>query len=55
MLMYGRNWYNTVKFQLKINKLRHAKKKKINKPWDIIYSKRNMVSNIVITLETDGY
>ena len=55
MLMYGRNWYNTVKFQLKINKLRHAKKKKTNKPWDIIYSKRNMVSNIVITLETDGY
>ena len=53
--MYGRNWYNIVKFQLKINKLRHAKKNP-NKPQDIIYSKRNMVSNIVITLmETDGY
>ena len=48
--------YNIVKFQLKINKLRHAKKKKTNKPQDMIYSKRNMVSNIVITLmETDGY
>ena len=49
--------YNIVKFQLKINKLRHAKKKKkTNKPQDMIYSKRNMVSNTVITLmETDGY